>query len=53
MSVPPPGDRRTEKDMEKLLAKIRRLDDSVQKVIVLGVLTSAIVAVVVVLKILG
>jgi len=39
--------------MGKLLAKLRGLSDSMQQVVVFGVLVSAVVAVVVILQILG
>ena len=39
--------------MDKLLAKVRALPDSLQKVVVFGVLASVIVAVVVILQALG
>lgn len=39
--------------MDKLLAKVRALPDSLQKVLVFGVLASVIGAVVVLLQVLG
>lgn len=39
--------------MKKLLAKVRGLNDSLQQVIVFGVLVSAIAAIVVIFQILG
>jgi len=39
--------------MEKLLAKVRGLNDTLQQVIVFGVLVSAVAAIVVIFQIFG